>query len=133
VVRSSDTAAQRLAKSIRDAANGAGGGQLGNPPALEKSALYEVLNRPPPRPRGRIAISDATDAKAALARVLGEPIVDDPADGAGHRACPSRCRQGPASEAWRTYERDRKRRWRAARRAAGLPGAHGSGRRGVAG
>jgi hypothetical protein len=72
MVRASDSAAQRRAKAIRDEADGVGGGPLGDPTTLEMSALYEVLNRPPPRPRGRIPIADSTDGAAVLARVLSE-------------------------------------------------------------
>jgi hypothetical protein len=119
-VRASELAAQRRAKAIRDATNGAAGGPLGDPPELERSGLFEYLTREPPRPRGRIPVHPSTDGAAILRRVLGEPVNGTP-EAAGRKADPA------------SYERDRKRRWRAARRAAGLPGAHGrQSRRGVA-
>jgi hypothetical protein len=119
VVRSSDTAAQRLAKQIRDSADGAAGGPLGDPPALERSALFQVLTREPPRPRGAIPVHPTTDGAAILARVLSEPIAEEDAAGTGRAEAAAA--RGPASKAWRTYEREGKRRWHAARRAAGLP------------
>jgi hypothetical protein len=128
-VRSGDAAAQRRAKSIRDDANAAGG-QLGDPPALEKSALFAWMTRPPPRPRGQIPIHDTTDGAAVLRRVLAEPMkrplaepMKDDAGACGGGATPEKFSETPF------YERNRKRRWRAARKAAGLPTGDAEGQR----
>ena len=45
--------------------------------AASRSALGELILRPPPRMPGRIPVHPDTDGAAILARVMAEPPVDD--------------------------------------------------------
>jgi hypothetical protein len=64
-------------------------------PSVGRSALHEFRQRRPrPRPGTTVAIHDSTNGTAVLQRVFSEPDMDDQR---------------------RAVERDRKRRWRAAR------------------
>jgi hypothetical protein len=98
---------------------------LGDPPKPERCALTEFLARPPPRPRGLIPVCPDSDGAAILRRVLAEGATEAERRRERRRAqCSARKQAAQSPEqaaAIREYERSRKRRWRIARRAAGLP------------